>query len=210
MSNAVLIGPWVRRFLVEHLITERNLARNTQVSYRDMLALLLPFAGRAHHKPVDRLLVEDVSPRVVQRFLEHIEEERQCGIATRNQRLASIHSLARFIGGHCPQHLAWCTEIQAIPFKRAPESVVTYLEKHEIDALLNSPDQCTGQGFRDYAILVFLYNTGARADEAARLTVGDLNLGRSPSACLTGKETKCGTAPLDIHDRCSDQDRFWT
>jgi len=46
MTDTALLGPWVRRFLLEHLIGERNLARNTQQSYRDALRLLLPFAAR--------------------------------------------------------------------------------------------------------------------------------------------------------------------
>ena len=44
MRDSVLLGSWVRRFLLEHLIGEANLARNTQRSYRDTLRLLLPFA----------------------------------------------------------------------------------------------------------------------------------------------------------------------
>ena len=41
MTDPCSLGPWLRRFLEEHLVSERNLARNTQLSYRDTLALLL-------------------------------------------------------------------------------------------------------------------------------------------------------------------------
>src|SRR6516162_11832077 len=98
MPDTSLLGPWVRRFLTEHIPGERNLARNTQRSYRDTLRLLLPSVARRARKPIDRLAVTDVSADRVRQFLDDLEEERGCGIATRNQRLAAIHALARFIG----------------------------------------------------------------------------------------------------------------
>ncbi len=200
MTNANLIGPWVRRFLLEYLVTERNLARNTQRSYRDTLSLLLPFAAEKVRKEVDQISVIDVSSDVVRLFLRHLEESRKCGVATRNQRLAAIHSLARFIGLHSPEHIEWCGQLRTIPPKRAPRSTVTYLEKPEMDALLNGPDQSTDQGRRDHALLLFLYNTGARADEAAQTTIGDLALPQSPRdhsmVQVRGKGKKLRRCPL--------------
>src|SRR6478609_11088492 len=96
MSDTTLLGPWVRRFLLEHLVAERNLARNTQRSYRDALVLLIPFVGAKQHQSVDRLSVVNVSADLVRLFLTDLEESRKCSIATRNQRLAAIHALARF------------------------------------------------------------------------------------------------------------------
>jgi type VI secretion system secreted protein VgrG len=100
MRDTTLLGPWVRRFLLEHLIGERNLARNTQQSYRDTLCQLIPFASARVHKPVDRLAMTDVSAEIVRDFLSDIEVCRGCSVATRNQRLAAIHALARFVGEH--------------------------------------------------------------------------------------------------------------
>jgi integrase/recombinase XerD len=176
MTKANLLGPWVRRFLLEYLVTERNLARNTQCSYRDTLRLLLPFVGQQVQKDVDRISVTDVSPELVRLFLRHLEECRKCAVATRNQRLAAIRSLARFVGMHSPEHIEWCGQLRAIPPKRAPRSTITYLEKPEMDALLNAPDQSTDQGRRDHAPLLFLYNTGVRAGEAAQVKIVDLLL----------------------------------
>jgi site-specific recombinase XerD len=196
MRDESLLGPWVRRFLLEHLVAERNLSLNTRASYRDTLMLLLPFASTQGGGVIDRMTVEDLTPTVVRKFLDHLERDRQCSDVTRNQRLATIHSLARFIGMRSPAHLAWCAEIRAVPFKKTAKTVIGYLEKAEIDALLNLPDRCTSLGARDYALLLFLYNSGARADEAAKLTVGSLQLGASPSVRLHGKGNKFRTCPL--------------
>src|SRR4051794_41986013 len=102
MRDASLLGPWVRRFLTEHVTGERNLARNTQRSYRDTLRLLLPDVARRGRKPIDRLAVADVSADRVRQFLNDLEGQRGCGIATRNQRLAALHALCRFILLHAP------------------------------------------------------------------------------------------------------------
>ena len=196
MKDECLLGPWVRRFLLEHLVAERNLSRNTQASYRDTLTLLLPFASRQGGGPIDRMTVEGLTPAIVRKFLDHLERDRQCSEVTRNQRLATIHSLARFIGMRSPVHLAWCAEVRAVPFKKTAKTVIGYLEKAEMDALLNQPNRRTSLGARDHALLLFLYNSGARADEAAKLTVGDLQLGGSPSVRLHGKGNKFRTCPL--------------
>lgn len=196
MSDENLIGPWIRRFLMEHLVGERNLARNTQVSYRDTLALLLPFIAAEVGKSIDRLAIEHISPVVIRLFLSHLEQDRGCAVNTRNQRLAAIHALVRFIATHSPEHIAWCTEALTVPFKKATKDVIPYLDKLEMEALLRAPDRRTEQGLRDYALLLFLYNSGARADEAAHTTVSDLDLSHSPSVKILGKGAKVRLCPL--------------
>jgi integrase/recombinase XerD len=195
------LSPWVRRFLLEHIIGERNLAQNTQKSYRDTLRQLLPFAARKARKPIDQLHIEDLSADRVRAFLSELEENRGCGVATRNQRLAAIHSLAQFIGLHNPEHLQWCGQIRVIPSKKAPRPLIAYLEKNEIDALLAAPNQDTAQGRRDHVVLLFLYNTGARADEVAHVRITDLTLGDVPerdtsSVLIHGKGSKQRRCPL--------------
>jgi integrase/recombinase XerD len=196
MRDETLLGPWVRRFLLEHLVAERNLSRNTQASYRDTLALLLPFASKHGDRAIDRMTVEDLTPSIVRKFLDHLEHDRQCSGVTRNQRLATIRSLARFIGMRSPAHVAWCAEIRATPFKKTAKTVIGYLEKAEMDALLAQPDRRTPLGDRDHSLLLFLYNSGARADEAAKLTIDHLQLGSQSSVRLHGKGNKFRTCPL--------------
>jgi site-specific recombinase XerD len=201
MNDTTLLSPWIRRFLMEYLIGERNLAPNTQKSYRDTLRLLLPFVAKDAGKPIDRLEIPDLSSKRIRAFLLGLEASRRCGASTRNQRLAAIHSLARFIGLNSPEYLQWFGELKNIPMKRCPRSLITYLEKPEVDVLLAAPEQKTEQGRRDQAVLLFLYNTGARADEVAHVQVGDLDLGRSPgysgsSLLIHGKGNKQRRCPL--------------
>jgi site-specific recombinase XerD len=201
MTDTTPLGPFVRQFLLEHLITDLNLARNTQRSYRDTLVLLLPYLSTQTRKAADKLTINDLSAELVRKFLSHLEEERRCSITTRNQRLAAIHALARFIGLSSPEHVVWSGQIRAVPFKKAPQTQIAYLEKAEMDALLNAPDRQTAQGRRDYALLLFLYNSGARADEAAQLTIADLQIAAVPQrhsslVTLRGKGNKSRRCPL--------------
>src|SRR6266567_1574715 len=204
MTDTTKLGPWVRRFLLEHLVDERNLARNTQRSYRDSLALLISFLAATVRKEVDQLTVGDITAERLRLFLQDLEQTRGCSVSTRNQRLAMVHALARFIAEHSPEHIEWCGAIRTIRFKKAMKREITYLEKAEMDALLAAPDRRTAQGQRDYALLLFLYNTGARADEAAQLTIGNLDLAQAQrrtlsSVLIHGKGNKLRRCPLWPH-----------
>ena len=200
MSDLTLLGAWIRRFLLEHLVAERNLARNTQRSYRDALLLLIPFVAGKLNKPVDQLAVTDFTADLLRLFLTQLEQARHCTLATRNQRLAAIHALARFVGEHSPEHIDWCSQIRSIPFKKTSSALVPYLEKSEMDALLATPDRRTHQGRRDYALLLFLYNSGTRASEAAQLLISDLDWHSSSVKILGkgGKERRCPLWPITL------------
>lgn len=201
MKDSRALAPWIKHFLLEYLPADRNFARNTQHSYRDALRLLVIFASTALHRKPDELLVEDLSADLVRRFMRHIEEKRKCSVSTRNQRLAAVRTLAAFISERSPQHLSWCAQLRSVPFKRSGHRPVGYLEKDEIDALLAAPDRTRRLGCRDHTLLLFMYNSGARADEVAQLTVGDLRLhaplDKSQSFVqLRGKGNKIRLCPL--------------
>jgi len=200
MNDIHRLGTWLRRFLCEHIVTERNLARNTQQSYRDAFTLLLPFVSRALGKPVDRLAVRDLTAGRVLQFLAYLENDRGCSVQTRNQRLAAIRSFARFVGSRDPVHVEWCGSIRAIGSKKAVPQPLVWLTKAETEALLDVPDRNTQRGRTEYALLLFLYNTGARVSEATQLSVGDVQVGcrdeRHALATLRGKGAKSRQCPL--------------
>ena len=190
-----LVGPWVRRFLVDYVIRERNYSPNTQHSYRDTFRLLLPFAAKRCRCPVESLTLGGIKPKLLREFIRHLEQVRHCGPSTINQRLAALRAWTRFVAANRPEHLEWSTQIQTIHFKKHAPVPVSYLEKEEMKALLNQPDRQTALGIRDQALLLFLYNTGARASEVSRLTVEDLDL-VIPMVTLHGKGRKIRQCPL--------------
>ncbi len=201
MKSTYYLSSWIKRFLLEYLISVRNLSKNTQLSYRDSFRLILPFMAKKAKKSVEKLLVNDVTPEMIKIFLQDLEKSRRCSVSTRNQRLASIHAFAKFIGLNSPEHIEWCRQIQMIPLKKEKRILITYLEKNEMDALLNAPNKKTEQGKRDHAVILFLYNTGARADEAAQLTIADLNIAHAKKRDLStvlirGKGNKLRSCPL--------------
>jgi len=175
MTDTMLMAPWVRRFLLEHVVGERNVSLNTQKSYRDMLLQLLPFIAAQVHRPIERLMVSELSAERIRLFLKEVEGKRRCTVRTRNQRLSTIHALARFIGQHAPEHLQWCAQVRLIPFKKTMDRLITCLDREEIKAILSAPVRSNPQGERDYALLLYLYNSGSRVSEAAQLSIQDVD-----------------------------------
>ena len=199
MSDGHPLGPFVRRFLLEEVVADRNLTLNTQRSYRDSIRLLLRFLHEHHAIESTRVTVEQITATVARTFLAHLEEQRGNSVSTRNQRLAAIHSLFRFVARQVPELVDHAAQIHAIPLRRSAAPTMAYLEKPEIDALLAVPDRGRPQGQRDYALLLFLYNTGARATETAELAVGAVALDGAPSVRFLGKGRKTRTCPLWPH-----------
>ena len=200
MTNTHLIGPLVRRFLLEEVGVDRNLSVNTQRSYRDALRLFFHFMAEHHDTEPTKVTVEQLTTDVVKSFLTYLEEKRGNAVDTRNLRLTAIHSLFRFVSRQIPELIEQATQIQNIPLRRTTQPTVAYLEKTEIDALLATPNQSSLQGWRDYALLLFLYNTGARATEAAQTNVGALHLDNSPAFVrFIGKGRKIRLCPLWSH-----------
>ena len=165
------LGYWMRRFFNEHVTTIRNLSRNTLKSYRDTFRLLIKHMHAEHHIAPDKLLVTDISKERVISFLNILQTQRGVSESTRNQRIAAIQSFAKYLSLQAPEHIEWCREMRNIPKKRAEKNLITYLEKAEMDTLLDIPDKTTPQGRRDYALLLFLCTTGVREEEAASLKI---------------------------------------
>ena len=193
-----LLGHYVRRFLVEEMGTDRNLSPNTQKSYRDTIQLLFRYITQNHGTEPVRVTVEQVDGTIVRDFLAYLEHERGNSTSTRNLRLTALHSLFRFIARQAPELVGHAATIQAIPPRRTIVPTMAYLEKLEVDAMLSVPDRTRAQGQRDHALLLFLYNTGARASEAAQVTVADLSLD-TLSVRLNGKGRRIRTCPLWHH-----------
>jgi integrase/recombinase XerD len=198
MTETHLLGPFVRRFLLEHVVADRCLSRNTLKSYRDAIRLMLQFIAKSHSVDATRLAVEQVTVKAVRAFLTHREKVHGNSSATRNQRLAVIRSLLRYVARQVPELLDLASQIQGIPLRRIAVQPMPYLEKAEIDALLAAPDRRRSQGQRDYVLLLFLYNTGARAQEAVDLKIGDLDL-ESSCVRIHGKGNKTRICPLWPH-----------
>jgi site-specific recombinase XerD len=134
-------------------------------------------------------VLTDVTPRKFGIVNRH--ETRRGNIAvTRNARLAAIHSLYRFIAAEDPAAVALCAQVLAIPYKRTPARPVTCLTQQDIEHLFNSIDRSTKLGRRDLAVLQFLYNTGARAQEVVDLRLSAVRFEAPAQVRLLGKGRK--------------------
>jgi site-specific recombinase XerD len=130
-------------------------------------------------------------------FLTHIERDRACSIRSRNTRLAAIRTFFRFVALRDPTCLGMIARIMAIPNKRFEKKIVGFLSRKEMEALIAAPDAKTWSGRRDHALLLTLYNTGARISEVLGMRRRQVNLDRG-AACvqLLGKGRKERVVPL--------------
>ncbi|MFA5263590.1 MAG: tyrosine-type recombinase/integrase [Opitutaceae bacterium] len=162
-------------FFQDYLPVQRGTSLHTIRSYRDTMLLLLRHMARDGGSRIETLKVSDFTSDRVLRFLRHLEHERHNAIATRNVRLAAIHTFARFLIGYHPEHMATLQGVLAIPFKRGTKKApIDYLDSSEVEALLKSINQSSPSGRRDYALFALMFNTGARVQEALNLKVQDV------------------------------------
>ncbi|MFQ5699949.1 MAG: site-specific integrase [Myxococcota bacterium] len=190
------LGHALRGFFADHLPRVRGTSPHTVLSYRDAFTLLLRFLAARHGHAVVALDFHDLDPDDLLAFLDHLEIDRHNGAATRNARLAAVHAFARYAAANHPEHLELCQRLLAVPFKRARQRVVEYLEADEIRALLDAPNRTTPDGRRDHALLLTLFNTGARVQEILDLRPSDLQLVRPFQVRLRGKGRKERMCPL--------------
>jgi site-specific recombinase XerD len=190
------VGSLVHSFLVDYLQVQKGLRPASVRSYRDVLRLFLCFAAEQTRRKITKLTLQDLTGERVQQFLRHLEQDRHNHIRTRNHRLAALRTFYEYLASRVPEILAICERVDAIPTKRVAPPPTHFLEREEITALLRAVPSCGRQAVRDHALLLFLYNTGARAQEVAELQVANLDLSPPLRVRLHGKGDKWRTCPL--------------
>src|SRR5215467_4955517 len=183
-----LIAPLVQSFFTDHLVRQRRASPQTVASYRDTFRLLLQHLSQTtSRKPAD-LTLDDLQAKAIMRFLDGIERDRGNSVQTRNARLAAIRSFFRLVTLREPARIDLAAQVLAIPTKRADRRLIGYLTRPEIDAIVSTPNTRTWIGRRDYALLLTLYNTGARISETLSLRQQNLTFGGTCLLHIKGKE----------------------
>ena len=191
-----LLAGFIKRFFSHYLPVQKGLSVNTILAYRDAVKMLLCYVADTVKIPVDKLTVEDITQKMVLGFLDECEQKRGCSPRTRNARLAAIRSLFDYIARQEPALIVHCGQIRAIPLKRAQHKMVDYLEEKEMQAVLSAIDVNSRTGMRDRALLMLMYNTGARVSEIVALELDDLRFDDSAQIRLQGKGGKERACPL--------------
>lgn len=194
--SSPLIGPLLQRFLTEHLPHHKHASPQTILSYRDTFRLVLCYFRQQRGIAPTKLRVADLDVPILLAFLDHLEQHRQNSVRSRNARLAALRSFFRWVALCEPGCVGHATRVLAIPNKRAERVVIQALTRTEMEALLAVPDRRCWQGRRDYALLLTLYNSGARVSELLSLPRSQVHFGTTTFLHLTGKGRKERTVPL--------------
>ncbi len=187
---------YISDFISRYLPHEKGLSNNTIIAYRDTFVLLLEYLQKEKHLKLEKLTLDKITKEVVLDFLDWLQKTRNCGNATRNARLAAIHSFYRFLQRESLGHLHQCQKILSIGFKKSRNKSITYLTIDGMKLLLQQPDYTTIKGRRDLALLSLLYDTGARVQEIIDLTPSMLRLDTPPVIKIIGKGNRARIVPM--------------
>ena len=190
------LAPTLQAFFTDRLVQQRHASPHTIAAYRDAWRLLVRFAADHLAKAPSQLEIDDIDAPLVGRFLTHLEHDRANTVRTRNARLSAIHALFRYAALDHPEQAAVIARVLAIPRKRSPYQLVTFLSDSEVDALLAAPDRTTWTGRRDHTLLALAVQTGLRASELTSLRCVDLHLSRGAYVNCLGKGRKQRITPL--------------
>ncbi len=196
MTTTTLVGPLLQRFFTDYLVAQRRVSLQTIASYRDTFRLLLRFVHRETGIEPAALLVSALDVDRILSFLDGLEKERRNGVNSRNLRLTAIRSFYRMVALWDPASVGIAARVRAIPMKRADSRVVDYLTREEIDVILMGLDCKQWCGRRNYALLLTMYNSGARVSEISALRQHQVSLGAKSYVQLHGKGRKERSVPL--------------
>lgn len=186
----------VQSYFTEYLPKQRGASIHTIRAYRDALTMLFKFVAEQRHRGVASLQLGDIDANVVMSFLNHIEVKRSNSAGTRNCRRAAVRGFFKHLLRNDLAHSQQYVRVLALPAKKARQRPATYLEAEDVRLIINMPDQRTRAGWRDYTLLIFLYNSGARVSEAIGLRWDDLQLVAPRQVRLRGKGKKERLLPL--------------
>lgn len=193
-----MLAPTLEAFFTTRLIGQLGASAHTIAAYRDTWRLLLRYVAETTGTPAHAIDLAQLDADLIGRFLSHLEDGRGNSIATRNARLAAVHSLFAYAAVQHPEHAGSIARVLAIPAKRRQRRTdVTYLTEPEVTALLHAPDQNTVAGRRDHALIQVTVTTGLRVSELTGLRVGDVHLGTGAHVLAHGKGRKDRITPLD-------------
>ncbi len=196
MTAATNLAPLLERFFLQRLMQERRVSPHTIASYRDTFRLLLKFTQQRLHKPPSALVFEQIDAPLIVAFLDDLEKQHAVSVRSRNLRLTAIRSFFRYMAFELPTHAAQIQRVLAIPSKRFTRTLVRFLTRVEVDALLAAPDRRTWFGRRDHAFILMAVQTGLRLSEITGTTREDLVLGTGAHVRVIGKGRKERCTPL--------------
>jgi integrase/recombinase XerD len=192
----ITLASHLSTFLREYLPKDRAASTHTCETYAYSLMLLLRFAAEHLSVTPSRIDLAQVDATLVLGFLTHIEKGRGNTVRTRNARLAAIKSFFRYLEYREPNSIEQARQIHGIPLKKTDEGLVAYLNREEIQALLDAPDASTVFGLRDRAMLHVAYACGLRVAELVSLRMDQLDSQTPPSIRVIGKGRRERVLPL--------------
>lgn len=190
------LAPHMTYFLREYLPRERRCSDQTCETYAYTYQLLVCFAADRLGTPPSELTLEQIDTALVLAFLNHLESERGNCPRTRNNRLAAIKAFFRYLEYRLPACLEQARCIRAMAPKKTDDTLLDYLTRDEMQAILDAPNTTKASGLRDRAMLFLAFAAGLRVSELVGLPVDQIVFGLQPTVHIMGKGRRERVLPL--------------
>lgn len=198
-DNITDMAMLLKDFFETYLLKERGVSNHTIRSYSATFQSLYAFFKDNKGIRANKLFVKDLSRRSINDYLNWLEMEKGNKVSTRNSRLASVKAFCHYAQYKDFKNLARWQDILSIKSKKADMPYMSFLTQEGMKTLLSEVPTDTIQGRRHLAILAFLYDTGARANELISFSAHNLNLTKPYHVILSGKGRKKRIVP--IHEK---------
>lgn len=194
--NPTCFARYMSKYLTEYLPGIQGVSYNTIASKRDAYILLLKYLDDTQNIKAEDVDIPLLTRETIIKYLEWLEKSRGSSVSTRNIRLAAIKSLFSYIQTQTPDYIYQCQQILSIPRKKEPGHTLEYLTIEGIKSVLDAVETSSRTGFRDLTLLSLMYDSAARVQEIADLSVNDFRAEKPSTLRLTGKGSKTRIVPL--------------
>lgn len=184
---------YISEFLFHYLKQRKNYSDNTIKSYRDAIKLFLVYNININNKSISNINFDLLNSENINSFLDDLEIKGS-SINTRNQRLACIKSLCKYILENDITYLEQLTSILNISQKKYTPYQIDFLTEEEIKTILSKPDTSSRNGLKELLVFTLLYDAALRISELINLKITDINLGESNTIII--RETKCNKSRI--------------
>ena len=154
----------LERYFNAYLPMIKGLSSSTLDSYKATFRLLMEFLYTEKGISSDKVGFDTLDDNVIAEFLNWLETERKCSIATRNQRLSAIAAFSMYAQNRdFGAAVAFRSSVLKVPRKKTPRQSRSSFTRDEIKILFELPKSETEIGLRDKTLLCFMYASGTRA-----------------------------------------------
>lgn len=188
---------YARSYLHEYMPKVRNLSEKSVETYKQSLNCYLSFLKEELSTERPDVTFESFTRSNLKLFITWMGEKKKYSSKTCNLRLTAIKSFLKYCSEEDITLVSVYNDTCKIRGQKNAKKPILYLSRKAITAILAAPGTATAKERRNRMLLILMYDSAARVQELADLTLNDLHIfDKNPFITLTGKGRKTRNVPL--------------